>query len=150
MNGRAGLIWTWSIKDLLQNETVTDQIWVGSCEPSNYIAPLLSVQGRLERLNQKYLETIFFNIILNSPTVWWRSRASRLLYTTITLPVYFYFEFLAPPGRLYSSPTTPEAVLFESKLRGTPLSIMRERTSGSWSERFPQHCWNCVERDNTK
>lgn len=48
----------------------------------------------------------------------------RLHTAATTSPGHFY-NFFAPPGCLYSSPLSPQAVLFDNRFCGTPLSIMR-------------------------
>lgn len=118
---------------ICQNDTVTDR--VRSCEPLNYIAPLPSVQESFGRIDQKQANILkhIFNIMLLflQPSLWTSQSknnkadkrtetifASLLLCTTITIPVF-------PPWWLFSPPTIPEAVLFENRLCGTPLSIMR-------------------------
>lgn len=99
---------------------VSGKIWTGSCEPSNCIALLHQGQRGLGRINLKYLKMIDFSTILNLITSW----ACFFFLLTTTSPGHFY-NFFAPPGCLYSSPLSPQAVLLDNRLCGTPLSIMR-------------------------
>lgn len=66
---------------------------------------------------------IDFTTRLNLITGW--ACVFFLLHTvTTTSPGHFY-NFFAPSGCLYSSPLSPQAVLLDNRLCGTPLSIMR-------------------------
>lgn len=56
----------------------------------------------------------------------------------------------APSGGLYSSPTTPEAVVFRSKLCGIPLSIMGSARQAHEVSDSLSPAGNGKERDNTK
>lgn len=157
--------------DICQNDTdwhtKTDSAGVRACEPLNYTTMHYHhyVKGQKNwSETSKYLKTvllILYNHLCGQKAIKLKreqrlslhlscsySRFPLMGCTIITLTC-FVFSFFVPPGCLSSSPTSPEAVLFESKLYGTPLSIMRSAHQAH-VERFPKHCWDCIERDNMK